>query len=63
MREICRVIEDTNRMLIEADGLKCGPAFPTGVNVNHVAAHYSVNSEDPDIVLGYDDVISIDFGT
>ena len=52
-----------NKFLVDADGLQAGIAFPTGVNVNHVAAHYSPNTEDDDIILTYDDVCSIDFGT
>lgn len=56
------LIENSNRKLIAEDGLKAGLAFPTGVSLNHCAAHFSPNSGDT-TVLQYDDVIKIDFGT
>lgn len=36
--------------------------FPTGVSVNHVAAHYTPNSGDTRC-LHYGDVMKLDFGT
>ena len=39
-----------------------GIAFPTGCSLNHVAAHYTPNKGDK-TVLGYDDVMKVDFGT
>jgi len=60
--DLCEQIEDMNRKLVRADGLKCGIAFPTGCSLNHVAAHYTPNNGD-DTVLGYDDVMKVDFGT
>lgn len=55
-------IEKKLHELIEKDGLKAGQAFPTGCSLNHVAAHYTPNSGDK-VVLNYDDVMKIDFGT
>jgi len=60
--DICEQIEACNRRLVEADGLKQGIAFPTGCSINHCAAHYTPNPGD-NTVLGYDDVMKIDFGT
>jgi len=40
-----------NRKIVGADGLNAGIAFPTGVNVNHIAAHYTPNTEDDDYIL------------
>mmetsp|Transcript_5557 Transcript_5557/g.9521 ORF Transcript_5557/g.9521 Transcript_5557/m.9521 type:complete len:491 (-) Transcript_5557:61-1533(-) len=60
--DICELIETTNRRLVEAQGLQQGIAFPTGCSINHCAAHYTPNPGD-DTVLGYDDVMKIDFGT
>jgi methionyl aminopeptidase len=60
--DICERIEETNRRLVEANGLKAGIAFPTGCSINHCAAHYTPNPGD-NTVLGYDDVCKIDFGT
>ena len=48
--------------LIEADGLHAGQAFPTGISVNHCAAHYTPNPGD-ETVLGKEDVVKLDFGT
>ena len=60
--DICEMIENTNRRLIEANKLEAGIAFPTGCSLNHVAAHYTPNPGD-DRTLGKDDVMKIDFGT
>ncbi|CAG8801931.1 17835_t:CDS:2, partial [Dentiscutata erythropus] len=62
MTEICELIEDGTRALIEENGLEAGIGFPTGCSLNHCAAHYTPNSGDK-IVLQYDDVCKIDFGT
>jgi methionine aminopeptidase len=48
--------------LLQENGLQAGIAFPTGCSLNHVAAHYTPNSGDT-TVLGYDDVMKLDFGT
>jgi len=61
--DICEKLEDLNRYLAKENGLHCGIAFPTGCSLNHVAAHYTPNPGDNDIVLGYDDVCKIDYGT
>ena len=51
IKEICERIESMNRKLVVEDGLNAGIAFPTGVNVNHIAAHYSPNHDDEDYIL------------
>ena len=60
--DICDEIERVNRMLIEANKLESGIAFPTGCSINNCAAHYTPNSGDYR-VLEKDDVCKIDFGT
>ena len=60
--DICERIESTNLRLVEKNGLQAGIAFPTGCSINHCAAHYTPNPGDQ-TVLGYDDVMKIDFGT
>ena len=60
--DICNHIENTNRRLVEENGLAAGIAFPTGCSINDCAAHYTPNPGD-DTVLNYDDVMKIDFGT
>eukprot|EP01112_Ceratiomyxa_fruticulosa_P019069 TRINITY_DN6183_c0_g1_i2.p1 TRINITY_DN6183_c0_g1~~TRINITY_DN6183_c0_g1_i2.p1 ORF type:complete len:485 (-),score=120.33 TRINITY_DN6183_c0_g1_i2:233-1687(-) len=62
MTDICERIENCNRKLVEENGLEAGIAFPTGVSLNHVAAHYTPNTGDK-TVLQYDDVMKVDFGT
>lgn len=60
--DICEKLEDMNRYLVQANGLKAGIAFPTGCSIDNCAAHFSPNPGD-DVVLGYDNVMKIDFGT
>ncbi len=60
--DMCEQLEGLSRSLIKEDGLQAGIAFPTGCSLNHVAAHYTPNKGD-NTVLGYDDVMKIDFGT
>lgn len=60
--DMCEKLENMNRTLVQENGLQRGIAFPTGCSLNHVAAHYSPNPGD-DVVLGYDDVMKVDFGT
>ena len=55
-------VEGTARKLIGDSGLQAGLAFPTGVSLNHCAAHYTPNAGDT-TVLQYDDVMKLDFGT
>jgi len=61
--DICEKLEDLNRYLAEASGLDSGIAFPTGCSLNNIAAHYTPNPGEDDVVLKYDDVCKIDFGT
>ncbi|KAL0095412.1 peptidase M24, structural domain-containing protein [Phycomyces blakesleeanus] len=61
MIEICELIENGTRALVEEDGLESGIGFPTGCSLNHCAAHYTPNAGDK-TVLSYDDVMKIDFG-
>lgn len=46
MTEIADNIEQGTRALVEGNGLEAGVAFPTGLNVNNCAAHYSPNPGD-----------------
>lgn len=59
--EIADLIENGTRALVEANGFDSGIAFPTGLSINHCAAHYSPNAGDK-TVLQYDDVMKVDFG-
>ena len=56
--DICEKLEDLNRYLVNENGLEAGIAFPTGISLNHIAAHFSPNPGDDHLVLGYDDVSS-----
>lgn len=62
MIDICEMLEDCSRKMINEKGLDAGLAFPTGCSLNHCAAHYTPNAGD-NTVLQYDDVCKIDFGT
>jgi methionyl aminopeptidase len=46
MTEIAELIENATRALVEEDGLKRGIGFPTGLSLNHCAAHYTPNAGD-----------------
>ncbi|KAH9920256.1 peptidase M24A methionine aminopeptidase [Epithele typhae] len=61
MLDIADGIEDAVRTTVEANGLEAGIAFPTGLSLNHCAAHYSPNPGDT-LVLGEKDVLKIDIG-
>lgn len=62
MIEIADLIENGTRTLIEENGFDSGIGFPTGLSLNHCAAHYTPNAGDK-TVLAYDDVLKIDIGT
>jgi methionyl aminopeptidase len=61
MIDICEMVENGTRALVEEKGLEAGIAFPTGCSLNHVAAHYTPNAGDT-TVLQYGDVMKLDFG-
>jgi methionyl aminopeptidase len=46
MTQIAEMVEDATRALVEVDGLQRGIGFPTGVSLNHCAAHYTPNAGD-----------------
>lgn len=68
LHEIANGIEDSVRALTghsgleEGDSLLGGMGFPTGLSINHCAAHYTPNSSSPPWVLGEKDVLKLDFG-
>ena len=67
LTEIAEGIEDSVRALTghdgleEGDNIKGGMGFPTGLSINHCAAHYTPNAGNK-IVLQSDDVMKVDFG-
>jgi methionyl aminopeptidase len=68
MSQLAQDIEDGVRALtghqgIEpGDPLRAGMAFPTGLCLNNIAAHWTPNPGGKEVVLQYDDVLKIDFG-
>lgn len=46
MIDIADGIENGVRALVEEDGLDSGVGFPTGLSLNHCAAHYTPNPGD-----------------
>jgi methionyl aminopeptidase len=46
MTEVANFIEDGSRALVEESGLESGIGFPTGLSLNHCAAHYTPNAGD-----------------
>lgn len=67
LTEIAEGIEDSVRALTghfgleEGDNLKGGMGFPTGLSINHCAAHYTPNAGNK-MVLQAEDVMKVDFG-
>ncbi|KAK8849644.1 methionine aminopeptidase, type II [Kwoniella newhampshirensis] len=61
MTEIANLIEDGTRALVEENGFESGIGFPTGLSVNEIAAHYTPNPGDKQ-VLQKKDVMKVDFG-
>jgi len=61
MIEIAQRIEAGTKKLVKADGLKRGWGFPTGLSLNHCAAHWTPNYGDKTI-LQKSDVLKVDFG-
>ena len=67
LTEIAEGIEDGVRALTghqgleEGDALIAGMGFPTGLNINHIAAHYCPNAGNK-TVLQQDDVMKVDIG-
>ncbi|KAI8066557.1 peptidase M24, structural domain-containing protein [Gongronella butleri] len=58
---IAEMIENGTRALVEANGFESGIGFPTGLSINHCAAHFTPNAGDK-TVLQHDDVLKVDFG-
>lgn len=61
--EVTEMIEDAVRAMSEGndDFYKAGMGFPTGVSLNHCAAHYTPNKGDK-TTLKYEDVLKVDIG-
>jgi len=67
LTEIAELIEDGTRHLTghmgleEGDNILGGVAFPTGLSINHCAAHYTPNAGNK-MTLKQEDVMKVDFG-
>lgn len=68
LHTIAQGIEDCTRALTghqgleEGDGLIAGVGFPTGLSINHCAAHYTPNTTSKKWIVGEQDVLKVDFG-
>lgn len=61
MTSIAELIENGTRALVEENGMLSGIGFPTGLSLDHCAAHYTPNPID-NIVLDASNVMKVDFG-
>lgn len=67
LTEIANGIEDSVRRLVghdglaEGDAIKAGMGFPTGLNLDHIAAHFSPNAGNK-TVLQQSNVMKVDIG-
>lgn len=68
MSHLADQVEEGVRALVGHQGLEIGDAlkggmgFPTGLCLNNVAAHWTPNPGGKEVILKYDDVLSVDFG-
>jgi methionyl aminopeptidase len=68
MTRLAQEIDDGVRALTghpgleKGDALKAGLAFPTGLCLNNIGAHWTPNTGMKEVILQYDDVLKIDFG-
>lgn len=68
MSKLADEIEDGVRALVShqaketGDALQAGMGFPTGLCLNNIAAHWTPNPGGKEVMLKYDDVLSVDFG-
>lgn len=62
MIDLCELVENGTRSMLQARDLKAGIAFPTGCSLNNCAAHWTPNKGDTTI-LQASDICKIDFGT
>ncbi|KAJ1660625.1 Methionine aminopeptidase 2, partial [Coemansia sp. RSA 25] len=58
---IAEMVENGTRTLVEERGFEAGIGFPTGLSINHCAAHYTPNAGDF-VEVQQDDVLKVDFG-
>lgn len=61
MTSIADMIENGTRALVEENGMSSGIGFPTGLSLDHCAAHYTPNPKDT-IILDASNVMKVDFG-
>ena len=65
LQNIVKLIENKIKEEVnfdENDPLHAGIAFPVGVSLNNVAAHYTPNYNEDITILKYDDILKIDYG-
>ncbi|CAN9477339.1 unnamed protein product [Alternaria alternata] len=68
MTRLAEEIDDSVRALVghegleTGDALKAGLAFPTGLCLNNVGAHWTPNAGAKEVFLQHDDVLKVDFG-
>ncbi|KAI4626486.1 hypothetical protein J4E83_003637 [Alternaria metachromatica] len=68
LTRIAEEIDDSVRTLVghqgleTGDGLNAGLAFPTGLCLNNIGAHWTPNAGAKEVFLQNDDVLKVDFG-
>jgi methionyl aminopeptidase len=68
LTRLAEEIDDSVRALVghqglePGDGLKAGLAFPTGLCLNNIGAHWTPNAGAKEVFLEHDDVLKVDFG-
>ncbi|KAG9185814.1 methionyl aminopeptidase [Alternaria panax] len=68
LTRLAEEIDDSVRALVghqgleAGDALKAGLAFPTGLCLNNIGAHWTPNAGAKEVFLQQDDVLKVDFG-
>lgn len=60
--EVLKLYDIAEKIEHKIEELNGNIAFPTGLNINDCAAHFTPNPTDKNLVLGKNDLIKIDYG-
>jgi methionyl aminopeptidase len=60
--DICKFIENKIKTLSSSDQINSGIAFPVGVSLNNIAAHWTPIKNNDQTILTDNDVLKIDYG-
>ncbi|KAL6122798.1 hypothetical protein NUSPORA_00056 [Nucleospora cyclopteri] len=62
LKKVVDYVEESTRIMLKGEKNN-GIGFPCGISLNDVAAHFTLNPWDDDILLKETDILKIDYGT